>query len=299
MANAVRPRPRAAARSAPPPASAFDQYLLDIRKLPMVGSAAEERRLAERARVGDPEAIERLVTGNLRFVISYVKRFQGHGLDLSELVAIGNEGLLKAVRKFDPSHGVKFISYAVWWVRQCVLKALAEQTRTVRIPLNQNSALIKMARAQGLLAQELGRTPTDDETARALNEPIEVIRAARLVTTTEVSLDAPVERHDSRSATFGERVASADASDIETRTDQSLQKAFIERLFRTYLTPRERRILSLYYGLEEGSEALTLEGIGEMLGVTRERVRQIRERAFEKLRNSPDVQHLQGFWVAA
>ncbi len=299
MAAAVRPRSRALPRPVPAPSSAFDQYLLDIRKLPMVADAAEERRLAERARDGDPEAIERLVTANLRFVISYVKRFQGHGLDLSELVAIGNEGLLKAVRKFDPSHGVKFISYAVWWVRQCVLKALAEQTRTVRIPLNQNSALIKMARVEGLLAQELGRTPTDRETAVALNEPVDAIRAARLVTTTEVSLDAPVERHDNRSATFGERVASTEANDIEARTDHGLQKEFIDRLFRRYLTPRERRILSLYYGLEEGSEALTLEGIGEMLGVTRERVRQIRERAFEKLRNSPDVKHLQGFWVAA
>lgn len=299
MANAVRPRRRTVPHALPAPSSAFDQYLLDIRKLPMVADVHEERRLAERARSGDGEAIERLVTANLRFVISYVKRFQGHGLDLSELVAIGNEGLLKAVRKFDPSHGVKFISYAVWWVRQCVLKALAEQTRTVRIPLNQNSALIKMARVEGLLAQELGRTPTDGETAVALNEPVDAIRAARLVTTTEVSLDAPVERHDKRSATFGERVASTEAHDIEARTDHGLQKDFIDRLFRRYLTPRERRILSLYYGLEEGSEAMTLEGIGTMLGVTRERVRQIRERAFEKLRNSPDVKHLQGFWVAA
>ena len=299
MASAVRPRSRVPARSAPAPSSAFDQYLLDIRKLPMIATAAEERRLAELARDGDAAATEKLVTANLRFVISYVKRFQGHGLDLSELVAIGNEGLLKAVRKFDPSHGVKFISYAVWWVRQCVLKALAEQTRTVRIPLNQNSALIKMARVEGLLAQELGRSPTDGETAVALNEPLEVIRAARLVTTTEVSLDAPVEKNDSRSATFGERVASTEANDIEARTDHGLQRDFIDRLFRQYLTPRERRILSLYYGLEEGSEAQTLEGIGTMLGVTRERVRQIRERAFEKLRNSPDVKHLQGLWVAA
>lgn len=299
MAQAVRNRPRAIARSVPAPSSAFDQYLTDIRKLPMVGSAVEERELAERARRGDAEAIERLVTGNLRFVISYVKRYQGHGLDLAELVAIGNEGLLKAVRKFDPSHGVKFISYAVWWVRQCVLKALAEQTRTVRIPLNQNTALIKMARVEGLLAQELGRAPTDAETAIALDESVDMVRSARLVTTTEVSLDAPVERSDSRATTFGERVPSAEVSAIEESTDMGLQRDFIDRLFRRYLTPRERRILSLYYGLEEGSDAMTLEGIGEMLGVTRERVRQIRERAFEKLRNSPDVKHLQGFWAAA
>lgn len=299
MARAVRSRPRPVARAVPAPSSCFDQYLADIRKLPMVGSAAEERELAERARRGDPDAVDRLVTGNLRFVISYVKRFQGHGLDLSELVAIGNEGLLKAVRKFDPSHGVKFISYAVWWVRQCVLKALAEQTRTVRIPLNQNTALIRMARVEAVLAQELGRAPTDEELAMALDETADTVRAARLVTTTEVSLDAPVERHDSRATTFGERVPSGEGSAIEERTDTVLKREFIDRLFRRYLTPRERRILSLYYGLEEGMDAMTLEGIGEMLGVTRERVRQIRERAFDKLRNSPDVKHLQGFWAAA
>ena len=136
-------KPRPLFRTAP--SSAFDQYLLDIQKLPMITDPEEEKRLARRAQAGDPTAAERLVTANLRFVISYVKKYQGHGLELSELVAIGNEGLLKAVRKFDPEHGVKFISYAVWWVRQAVLKALAEQTRSVRIPLNQNSQLIRIS----------------------------------------------------------------------------------------------------------------------------------------------------------
>ena len=288
--------PRNLHRSAP--ANAFDQYLLDIRKLPMIENPKEEIRLARRALKGDQAAVDRLVTANLRFVISYVKRVQGHGLDLSELVAIGNEGLLKAVRKFDPAHGVKFISYAVWWVRQCVLKALAEQTRTVRIPLNQNAALMKMARIESLLAQELGRSPTDSETAQVLDETVETIRQARLVSTVEVSLDAPVERHDAASATFGERVA-GNTGDIEDLVDTGLRKEFLASLFRRYLTPREQRILSLYYGLEEGSEALTLEGIGAMLGVTRERVRQIRERAFEKLRNAPEVKHLRNFPSAA
>src|SRR5213593_2691107 len=277
------------------PSTAFDQYLQDIQKLPLIDDPEEERRLARRAQKGDEAAAERLVTANLRFVISYVKKYQGHGLDLSELVAIGNEGLLKAVRKFDPAHGVKFISYAVWWVRQCVLKALAEQTRTVRIPLNQNAALMKMAKIESLLSQELGRSPTDAETAQVLDETVETIRQARLVSTIEVSLDAPVERHDSGSATFGERVAGNTTGEIEDLVDASLRKEFLAALFRRYLTPREQRILALYYGLEEGSEALTLEGIGAMLGVTRERVRQIRERAFEKLRNAPEVKHLRNF----
>ena len=116
------------------PSTAFDQYLQDIQKLPLISDPEEERRLARRAQKGDEKAAERLVTANLRFVISYVKKYQGHGLDLSELVAIGNEGLLKAVRKFDPDQGVKFISYAVWWIRQAILSALARQGRTVRLP---------------------------------------------------------------------------------------------------------------------------------------------------------------------
>jgi RNA polymerase primary sigma factor len=259
----------------------------------MITDPKEEVRLAKRAQKGDQEAMDRLVTANLRFVISYVKRFQGHGLDLGELVAIGNEGLLKAVKKFDPAHGVKFISYAVWWVRQCVLKALAEQTRTVRIPLNQNAALLKMARVEALLAQELGRSPTDAETARVLDESVDTIRSARLVSSVEVSLDAPVERNDNSAPSYGERVAGSGGTDIEEFVDSGLQREFLEQLFDRYLTPRERRILSLYYGLEEGSESLTLEGIGALLGVTRERVRQIRERAFEKLRNSSEVRFLQ------
>ena len=265
----------------------------------MISDPEEEKRLARRALAGDQEAAERLVTANLRFVISYVKRYQGHGLDLSELVAIGNEGLLKAVRKFDPDHGVKFISYAVWWVRQAVLKALAEQTRSVRIPLNQNSALVRMGRAQGFLAQELGREPTDQEIATALNDTVDNIRAARRMTSTEVSLDAPLERQDRGASTFGERVAGNGQVEIEEMTDARLQREFIDKLFQRHLTPRERKILSLYYGLEEGSEALTLEKIGALLGVTRERIRQIRERAFEKLRDSPDVRALRGYWGAA
>jgi RNA polymerase primary sigma factor len=278
---------------------AFDQYLHDIQKLPMITDPAEEKRLAARAQAGDRAAAERLVTANLRFVISYVKRYQGHGLDLAELVAIGNEGLLKAVGKFDPAHGVKFISYAVWWVRQAVLKALAEQTRSVRIPLNQNSALIRMSRAESFLAQELGREPTDQEVAIALGDTVENIRASRRMTAAEVSLDAPVERSERGSATLGERVAGSADDDIEDRTDAGLTREFIDRIFERYLSPRERRILCLYYGLDAGTEALTLEKIGELLGVTRERIRQIRERAFEKLRDSPDVRALRGYWGAA
>jgi RNA polymerase primary sigma factor len=296
MAPVAETRSKGYFRSSP--STAFDQYLQDIQKLPLITDAEEERRLARRAQKGDELAAERLVTANLRFVISYVKKYQGHGLDLSELVAIGNEGLLKAVRKFDPDQGVKFISYAVWWVRQAVLKALAEQTRSVRIPLNQNSQLIRLARAETVLSQVLKRDPTEDEVSQLLEEPAEQVRAARQMSAHELSLDAPVDRSDREASTLGERFAGVDGTEIEEVTDYKLMCEFIDRTFKRYLTPRERKILYLYYGLEVGSEAMTLERIGALMGVTRERIRQIRERAFEKLRESPDGRALAGFWAS-
>ena len=295
MQRATESRSKGFFRSSP--STAFDQYLQDIQKLPLITDVKEERRLARLAQKGDEAAAERLVTANLRFVISYVKKYQGHGLDLSELVAIGNEGLLKAVRKFDPDQGVKFISYAVWWVRQAVLKALAEQTRSVRIPLNQNSQLIKLSRAETVLAQVLKRDPTDHEIGRLLDETPEQVRASKQMSATELSLDAPVDRSDREASTLGERFAGGDGIEIEERTDFNLMRECIAKVFRNYLTPRERKILHLYYGLDEGAEAMTLEKIGALMGVTRERIRQIRERAFEKLRESPEGRSLMGFWA--
>ena len=275
----------------------FDQYLFDVEKYPLIEDPQEERELARRARVGDKEAAERLVTANLRFVISYVKKYQGRGLGLAELVCIGNEGLLKAVKKFDPDKGVKFISYAVWWIRQTVLQALAEQTRSVRIPLNQNSNLVKLSRTDTALTQMLGRSPTDQEIADEMGEPVETVRALRRVAASELSLDAPIDRGDRDSASFGERFAGAEAEDIEETVESQAQREFLDRMFEKYLTERERKILYLYYGLDDGEER-TLEEIGSLLGVTRERIRQIRNRAFEKLRESPDGEALATFWSA-
>jgi RNA polymerase primary sigma factor len=275
----------------------FDQYLFDVEKYPLIEDPEEERELARRARAGDKEAAERLVTANLRFVISYVKKYQGRGLGLAELVCIGNEGLLKAVKKFDPDKGVKFISYAVWWIRQTVLQALAEQTRSVRIPLNQNSNLVKLSRTETALTQLLGRSPTDQEIADEMGEPVDTVRALRRVAASELSLDAPIDRGDRDSASFGERFAGAEAEDIEETVESQAQREFLDRMFEKYLTERERRILYLYYGLDDGEER-TLEEIGSLLGVTRERIRQIRNRAFEKLRESPDGEALATFWSA-
>jgi len=275
----------------------FDQYLQDVERYPLIADPKDEREIARKARVGDREAAERLVTANLRFVISYVKKYQGRGLNLAELVCIGNEGLLKAVKKFDPDKGVKFISYAVWWIRQTVLQALAEQTRSVRIPLNQNSNLVKLSRTETALTQKFGRTPTDREIADEMSEPVETVRALRRVASAELSLDAPLDRSDRDSASFGERFAGMDDSDIEVDVEAQARREFMERMFEEYLTERERKILVLYYGLDDGEE-MTLEQIGELLGVTRERIRQIRNRAFDKLRQSPDGEALEGFWQA-
>ena len=281
--------------SSPHGLGSFDQYLQDVEKYPLIQDRREERELARRARRGDKEATERLVTANLRFVISYVKKYQGRGLDISELVCIGNEGLLKAVKKFDPDRGVKFISYAVWWIRQTVLQALAEQTRSVRIPLNQNSNLSKLVRTDTRLTQSLGRTPTDAEIASEMEEHVDTIRALRRVAASELSLDAPIDRSDRDGASFGERFSGAEASEIEENVEAIACRDFLETMFEQYLTERERKILYLYYGLDDG-EQRTLEVIGSLLGVTRERIRQIRNRAFEKLRESPHGESLSGFW---
>ena len=283
--------------SSPHALGSFDQYLQDVEKYPLIQDRREERELARRARAGDKEATERLVTANLRFVISYVKKYQGRGLDISELVCIGNEGLLKAVKKFDPDRGVKFISYAVWWIRQTVLQALAEQTRSVRIPLNQNSNLSKLERTDTRLTQSLGRTPTDAEIASEMEEHVDTIRALRRVAASELSLDAPIDRSDSNGASFGERFSEAEASEIEENVEAIACRDFLETMFEQYLTERERKILYLYYGLDDG-EPRTLEVIGSLLGVTRERIRQIRNRAFEKLLESPHGESLSGLWNA-
>ena len=275
----------------------FDQYLQDVERYPLIENPQIEREIARKARAGDRQAAERLVTANLRFVISYVKKYQGRGLNLAELVCIGNEGLLKAVKKFDPDKGVKFISYAVWWIRQTVLQALAEQTRSVRIPLNQNSNLVKLSRTETALTQKLGRTPTDREIAEKMEEPVETVRALRRVASAELSLDAPLDKSDRDSASFGERFAGMDDADIEEDVEDQARREFLEKMFERYLTERERKILVLYYGLDDGEE-MTLEQIGELLGVTRERIRQIRNRAFDKLRGSDDGEALEGFWRA-
>lgn len=276
--------------------SALDQYLREVSRHELL-TPQQEIELGHRAQAGDEEAVQALVRANLRFVISVAKKYQNRGVSLIDLIQEGNVGLVTAARKFDPDQGVKFISYAVWWIRQTVLQALAEQTRSVRIPLNQNSNLVKLSRTETALTQLLGRSPTDQEIADEMGEPIDTVRALRRVAASELSLDAPIDRADRDSASFGERFAGAEAEDIEETVESQAQREFLDRMFEKYLTERERKILYLYYGLDDGEER-TLEEIGSLLGVTRERIRQIRNRAFEKLRESPDGEALSTFWSA-
>lgn len=258
----------------------FDQYLFDVEKYPLIEDPEEERELARRARAGDKEAAERLVTANLRFVISYVKKYQGRGLGLAELVCIGNEGLLKAVKKFDPDKGVKFISYAVWWIRQAILSALANQGRAVRVPLNRASDLARIFREGERLKQELRRDPTTEEVAAAAKLTPEVVESLQTLNAAEIRLDAPI--GDTDDSQLVERFIVEEAAEPEADVEERLLAEQVERALDT-LSPRDARVLRLYFGLEGGREH-TLEEIGNMLGVTRERVRQLRDRALRRLR---------------
>ena len=191
---------------------------------------------------------------------------------------------------------MKFISYAVWWVRQAVLKALAEQTRSVRIPLNQNSQLIKLARAQTVLSQVLKRDPTDNEIGRLLEETPEAVRSAKQMSRHRNLARRSYRSLRSRSLHAGRAIRRSGRRRDRGSDGLPPDEGVHRQGFQKYLTPRERKILHLYYGLEQGSDAMTLEKIGALMGVTRERIRQIRERAFEKLRESPDGAALSGFW---
>lgn len=274
---------------------ALDQYFGDLAECEPFKDREAEREMARRAQQGDREAAQRLVEANLRFVVSYVKRYQDQGLSLKELVSAGNVGLLKAVQKFDPDRGVKFISYAVWWIRQTVLQALAEEGGSTAIPESRNSQLYQLSRAEQRLTQELGRPPTDHEVAEELGERVEIVRLLREVDRPPVRFDAPLDETQSDSATFHEQFADTDEEELERDVEEHIRREILEELFAEHLTDRERKILVLYYGLDDG-EPYTLEEIGQLMGVSRERIRQLRNRAFEKLQEAEQGKALEEFW---
>lgn len=257
----------------------LDQYLFEVSQTPLL-KPPEEIALAKKVRDGDQEAMQELAKRNLRFVISVAKKYQNRGLPLTDLIGEGNVGLLTAARKFDPDQGVKFISYAVWWIRQAILASLARQGRTVRVPLNRTADLSKIVRTAEALRQELRREPTPEEISSATGLSLEVVQSLAALNTGEVRLDAPLEPDGDRSLI--ERFIAEDLPDTEeTSMDRFLSDEIEQAL--TTLPPRDARVLKLYFGLNGGREH-TLEEIGGMLGVTRERIRQLRDRALKRLR---------------
>ena len=257
----------------------LDQYLYEVSKTPLL-TPDEEKALAREVREGDEKAMQELAKRNLRFVISVAKKYQNRGLPLSDLIGEGNVGLLTAARKFDPDQGVKFISYAVWWIRQAILASLARQGRTVRVPLNRTADLSRIVRTAEALRQEFRREPTPEEISKATELSLEVVQSLASLNTGEVRLDAPLDPDGDRALI--ERFISEDMPDTEERTMERFLTDVVDDSLTT-LPPRDAKVLKLYFGLDGGREH-TLEEIGGMLGVTRERVRQLRDRALKRLR---------------
>ncbi len=257
----------------------LDLYLHDVSKSSLL-TPAQELEVARRVRQGDESAMHELVTRNLRFVVSVAKKYQNRGIPLVDLIGEGNLGLLTAARKFDPDHGVKFISYAVWWIRQAILSSVAKYGRTVRVPLNRTADLSRTMRATEALRQDLGREPTAEEVAESVGLSVELVQALAALNTAEVRLDAPLS-HDGDRSTIERFIADAQA-DTEAEVMERFLAAEIESALRT-LAPRDAKVLRLSFGLDGGREH-TLEEIGVLFGVTRERVRQLRDRALKRLR---------------
>ena len=259
----------------------LDKYLQEIGKVDLI-TAEEEVRLAIRIREGDSLALEKLTKANLRFVVSVAKQYQNRGLPLNDLINEGNVGLIKAGLRFDETRGFKFISYAVWWIRQSIIQALAEQSRVVRLPLNKIGAINKIARAHAELEQNLERDPTEQELAENLDTPIESITDALSVSQRTVSSDAPTLYDDQLSLI--ETLADTSSASPDSFLMESALKVDIQRVLAT-LSHREMEVIVLYFGLNN-QQPLTLEEIGEKFSVTRERVRQIKENATQQLKKS-------------
>ncbi len=267
----------------------LDLYLEELSRYPLL-TDPEEKETAHFARSGDQDALDRLVRSNLRFVISVAKRYQNRGMSFLDLIQEGNVGLVTAAGKFDPDQNVKFISYAVWWIRQAILAALAKQGRSVRLPLNRATELARMVRVRAELRQKLDHDPTDEEIAKAAELSIPTVELLKRLTASDVRLDAPVGA--SEDSQLSERFL-ADEASLEDTVEALLLKQRIAEVLRT-LRPRDARVVRLYYGLQD-EDSHTLEEIGKLLGVTRERVRQLRDRALRELKEGAQGQALASF----
>ena len=268
----------------------LDQYLKEISQYPLI-TREDEVELAKRIKKGEQSALEKLCRSNLRFVVSVAKKYQNQGVSLADLINEGNLGLIRAAHKFDETKGIKFISYAVWWIRQAILQALAEQSRIVRVPLNRAGTLHRIGKKSNSLLQELGREPTVEEIADGMDISLEEVRKTMSISQSHLSLDAPL--------TPGEDNKLLDYLPDEynpSPDDNAFERALGEAIEESLdtLKPREAKILKLYYGLDN-QEAMTLEEIGSVLGITRERVRQIKEKALSRLRHVSRARALQSF----
>jgi RNA polymerase primary sigma factor len=268
----------------------LDLYLRDISVYPLI-SREEEVRLAQRIRLDDQEALDTLVRSNLRFVVSVAKKYQNQGVSLSDLINEGNLGLIRAAHKFDETKGIKFISYAVWWIRQAILQALAEQSRIVRVPLNRAGAIHKIGKRANALLQELGREATHAEIAEGMEITEEEVAKTMSISQTHLSLDAPMSPgEDNRLLDYLPDTQSA------TPDEETIEKDLISSVHEALagLKEREAKILRLYFGLD-GSDPMTLEQIGAVLNITRERVRQIKEKALSRLRHVSRARALESY----
>lgn len=263
--------------------ASLDKYLQEIGRVELI-SAEEEVELARRIKAGDKRALERLTKANLRFVVSVSKQYQNQGLSLPDLINEGNLGLIKAAERFDETRGFKFISYAVWWIRQSILQALAEQARIVRLPLNKIGTINKINRAYSELEQLYERPPSADELAEYLECSAEEVRQSLANTGRHVSMDAPLLEGDESSSSMYDVLPNDSLPSPETDLYKESLRKDIERSLAT-LTGREGDVVRLYYGLN-GKHPLTLEEIGDLFDLTRERVRQIKEKAIRRLKHT-------------
>jgi RNA polymerase primary sigma factor len=268
----------------------LDKYLQEIGKVDLITSD-EEVELAKRIREGDQVALERLTKANLRFVVSVAKQYQNNGLTLGDLINEGNLGLIKAAKRFDETRGFKFISYAVWWIRQSIMQALAEQSRIVRLPLNRVGSLNKISKTFSELEQKFQREPSPEELADVLDISIEEVADTMKISGRHVSMDAPFAQGEENSLLDVLENDSEETPDSGLIID-SLRKE-VQRALST-LTLREADVISFYFGLN-GEQAMTLEEIGEKFNLTRERVRQIKEKATRRLRHSSRSKALKAF----
>ena len=269
--------------------ASLDKYLQEIGKEELI-SVEEEVELAQRIKKGDKEALERLTKANLRFVVSVAKQYQNQGLSLPDLINEGNLGLIKAAEKFDETRGFKFISYAVWWIRQSILQALAEQSRIMRLPLNQVGSLNKINKAFARFEQEHERTPSADELANELELPKEKVTDTLRVAGRHISVDAPFA--DGEDNSLLDVLVNTDSPNADRGLINESLATEVERALEI-LTERERDIIRYFFGI--GCSEMTLEEIGEKFDLTRERVRQIKEKAIRKLRQSSRSKLLQSY----